>query len=269
MGLEDSVIIVTGSSVGLGAATARIAASKGARVLINYTKSEAEAEETAQACRDLGGDAVLCQGNVAEDADCRRMAAVALEQWGRIDGLVNNAGSSVFASATDLESLSGDDFLNIYKVNVVGAYQMIRAVVPHLKAQGKGSIVNVSSISAITGGGSSIAYAASKSALNTMTISLARSLAPEIRVNAVCPGPVPTRWWDDGLGEDGSSTALPKFSRRRFPCRKPHRPRAWPRQMVWMLEAAGHVTGETIMIDSGMHLIRFQAITCLNCDLYD
>ena len=123
--LDGSVIIVTGSATGLGAATARVAASKGARVVINYTKSEAEAKETAQACRDLGGDTVLCKGNVAEDADCRRMAAAALEKWGRIDGLVNNAGSSKFASAADLESLSGEDFLNIYAVNVVGAYQMI------------------------------------------------------------------------------------------------------------------------------------------------
>ena len=154
---------------------------------------------------------------------------MALEQWGRIDGLVNNAGSSVFASAADLESLSGDDFLNIYKVNVVGAYQMIRAVVPHLKAQGKGSIVNVSSISAITGGGSSIAYAASKSALNTMTISLARSLAPEIRVNAVCPGPIPTRWWGDGLGEEGRERLFRSFEAQ-VPFRKPHRPRAWPKR---------------------------------------
>ena len=190
MKLDGSVIVVTGSATGLGAATAKIAASKGARVLINYTKSESEAKETAQACKDLGGDALLCQGNVAEDADCRRMAAAALEQWGRIDGLVNNAGASVFASAVDLESLSGEDFLNIYAVNVVGAYQMIRAVTPHLKARGEGSIVNVSSISAITGGGSSIAYAASKAALNTMTVGLARSLAPQIRVNAVCPGPI-------------------------------------------------------------------------------
>ena len=257
MGIEGSVIIVTGSSVGLGAATARIAASKGARVLINYTKSEAEAKDTAQACRDLGGDAVLCQGNVAEDADCRRMASVALEKWGRIDGLVNNAGASVFASAVDLESLSGEDFLNIYQVNVVGAYQIIRAVLPHLKAQGKGSIVNVSSISAITGGGSSIAYAASKAALNTMTISLARSLAPEIRVNAVCPGPIPTRWWGDGLGEEGAQRLFRSFEAQ-VPLQEAPSAESVAETVVWMLEGASHVTGETIMVDSGMHLLGFK-----------
>ena len=241
----------------MGAATALVAASKGARVVINFTKSEEEARETAQACRDLGSDAVLCQGNVAEDADCRRMAAVALEQWGRIDGLVNNAGSSKFASAADLESLSGEDFLNIYAVNVVGPYQMVRAVAPHLKAQGEGSIVNVSSISAITGGGSSLAYAASKAALNAMTLGLARSLSPEIRVNSVCPGPVPTRWWSGGLGEEGAKRLFESFERQ-VPLQEAPTAESVAETVVWLLEAAGHVTGETIMVDSGMHLISFR-----------
>ena len=187
MALDGSVIVVSGSATGLGAAVAKGVAAKGARVVINYTKSLGDAEETVQACADLGTEALLCQGDVSSDADCRRMAAAALEKWGRIDGLVNNAGASKFASHADLESLTGDDFLHIYNVNVVGAYQMTRAAAPHMKAQGRGTIVNVSSISAITGAGSSIAYAASKGALNTMTASLARALAPEIRVNAVCP----------------------------------------------------------------------------------
>ncbi len=257
MKLDGSVIVVTGSATGIGSATARLAASKGARVVINYTKSEAEAKATAAACRDAGGDAVLCQANVAEDADCRQMAAMALERWGRIDGLVNNAGTSVFASATDLESLSGEDFLNIYAVNVVGAYQMIRAVAPHLKTQGEGSIVNVSSISAITGGGSSLAYAASKAAMNAMTLGLARSLGPEIRVNSVCPGPVPTRWWDGGLGEEGADRLFESFARQ-VPLQEAPTAESVAETVVWMLEAAGHVTGETVMVDAGMHLISFK-----------
>ena len=257
MKTENPVIIVTGSAVGVGAAVGRSAASQGARVLINYTKSEAEARATAQVCRDLGGDAITCQGNVADDADCRRMAAAALARWGRIDGLVNNAGASVFASAADLESLSGDDFLNIYAVNVVGAYQMIRAAAPHLKAAGRGAVVNVSSISAITGGGSSIAYAASKAALNAMTIALARSLAPEIRVNAVCPGPIPTRWWSGGLGEEGARRLFQSFEAQ-VPLQAAPTPESVADTIVWLLQAADHITGETIMIDSGMHLIGFK-----------
>lgn len=257
MEIEGSVIIVTGSATGVGAAVARRAASRGGRVVVNYTKSEAEANETLQACLDLRGDALLFRGDVSVDADCRGMAAAALDRWGRIDGLVNNAGQSVFASSSDLESLSAEEFLNIYSVNVVGAYQMIRAVTPQFRSQGSGAVVNVSSISAITGGGSSIAYAASKGALNTMTLGLARSLAPEIRVNAVCPGPMPTRWWDGGLGEEGAKTLFKKFEEQ-VPLAAAPTAESVAGTVLWLLEAADHITGETIMIDSGQHLIGFK-----------
>ena len=162
------------------------------KVVVNYTKSETEAQETASACRELGVETLVCRADVSVDEDCRRMASEAVAKWSRIDGLVNNAGQSVFASSADLEALSAEDFLRIYSVNVVGAYQMTRAVAPHLKTQGRGAIVNVSSISSLTGAGSSIAYAASKGALNTLTLSLARALAPEIRVNAVLPALFPS-----------------------------------------------------------------------------
>ena len=257
MELEGSVIVVTGSATGLGSAIARAAAAQGARLLINYTRSQPEAEATAQACRDAGAEALVCRGDVSQDADCRNLAATALEKWGRIDGLVNNAGQSVFASAADLESLNADDFLNIYAVNVVGAYQMARAVAPHLKAQGRGSIVNVSSVSAITGGGSSIAYAASKGAMNTMTLALARALAPEIRVNAVCPGPVPTRWWDNGLGEEAAGGLFRRLAEQ-VPLQSAPTPEDVAGTVVWLLAGARHITGETLMIDSGMHLMGFR-----------
>ncbi len=194
MNLRDSVIIVTGSATGLGAAIVKQAAAKGARVVINYTKSEKEARDTEAVCDYLGVESILCKADVSVDEDCRRMAAEAVEKWGRIDGLVNNAARSVFASSKDLESLSAQHFMDLYSVNVVGAYQMTRAVAPHIKAQGGGAIVNVSSISAITGAGSSIAYVASKGALNTMTTALARALAPEIRVNAIMPGAFSSLW---------------------------------------------------------------------------
>ena len=202
MDLAGGVFIVTGSATGLGAAVARRLAGKGGRVVINYTRSLAEAEETAAACRELGGEAVLCRADVSVDEDCRRMAAEALARWGRIDGLVNNAARSKIVPHDDLEGLTGEDFNQIFAVNVVGAYQMVRAVTPAMKKEGKGAIVNISSGSGFSGSGSSIAYAASKAALNVMTLSLARALAPEIRVNAVCPGVMQTRWWRDGLGEE-------------------------------------------------------------------
>ena len=257
MNLAGSVIIVTGSATGLGSATAKLAASKGANVVINYTKSEVEAKETAAACRDLGTEVLLCRADVSVDQDCRRMAAEAVAKGGRIDGLVNNAGQSVFASSADLESLTAEDFLHVYSVNVVGAYQMIRATAPHLKTSGEGAIVNVSSISSITGAGSSIAYAASKGALNTMTVSLARALAPEVRVNAVLPGLFPSRWWSEGLGEERYHRLVEQFVEA-VPLKAAATPDALAESVVWLLEGAKFITGETIMIDSGMHLLGFQ-----------
>ncbi|MCH8894025.1 MAG: SDR family oxidoreductase, partial [Chloroflexi bacterium] len=141
--------------------------------------------------------------------------------------------------------------------NVVGAYQMTRAVAPHIKAQGDGSIVNVSSISALTGAGSSIAYVASKGALNTMTTALARALAPEIRVNAVLPGAFPSRWWSEGLGEQGAKTLFEKFTDQ-VPLQAVADVDSVAKTVVWLLEDAGYITGEMIKIDSGMHLLGFQ-----------
>ena len=254
MNLEGAVIIVTGSATGLGAAVARRVAGKGSKVVINYTRSQVEAEETAAACRELGGDAILCRADVSVDEDCRRMAAEALARWGRIDGLVNNAARSKIVPHDDLEGLSDEDFNQIFAVNVVGAYQMVRAVTPAMKEQGRGAIVNISSGSGFSGSGSSIAYAASKGALNTMTLSLARALAPEIRVNAVCPGVMQTRWWREGLGEENYNAFIERYAQR-TPLQAAGHPDIVAEPVVWLLEGAEHVTGETIMVDAGSHLV--------------
>ncbi|MBU6472374.1 MAG: SDR family oxidoreductase, partial [Alphaproteobacteria bacterium] len=202
--LAGKVAIVTGSATGIGAATAVGLARRGAHVLVNYARSAAEAEKTAQAARaagaPYGAKVKVVQADVSADADCRRLAEAALAEWGRLDILVNNAGTTKFATAADLDALSAEDFAAIYAVNVIGPFQMARAAAPALKTGGQngagmGAIVNVSSFAAISGVGSSIAYAASKGALNTLTLSLARTLAPEVRVNAVCPGYVATAWF--------------------------------------------------------------------------
>jgi 3-oxoacyl-[acyl-carrier protein] reductase len=200
MGNDRAVYIVTGSSAGVGAATVLLLARRGAAVVVNCTKSAAEAEETAQRCVAAGGEAVVVKGDVSQDADCRRIAAAALDRWGRIDGLVNNAGTTRFAPMRKLDALEAADFQRIYAVNTIGAYQMIRACEAPLRAA-RGAVVNVSSISSTMGIGSSVAYACSKGALNSLTISLARALGPEIRVNAVLPGFIETRWLKQGLGD--------------------------------------------------------------------
>jgi 3-oxoacyl-[acyl-carrier protein] reductase len=253
MDLEGGVFIVTGSATGLGATVAQRLAAKGARVVINYTKSEAEALATAEACRRLGAEAIVCRADVSVDKECRQMVAAALDQWGRVDGLVNNAAQSKIVPHANLEGLSSEDFLRIFAVNVVGPYQMVRAVTPAMKNRGKGAIVNISSVSAITGSGSSIAYAASKAALNVMTLSLARALAPEIRVNAVCPGVMQTHWWREGLGEENYNAFINRYAES-APLKTAGTTEAVADPVVWLLEGADHVTGETIMVDAGTHL---------------
>jgi 3-oxoacyl-[acyl-carrier protein] reductase len=253
MELKNSVCIVTGSATGIGAACAIDLAKRGARVVINYTKSEAEAKATAAECEKLGAETLVVQANIAVDADCHRMADAALTKWGRIDGLVNNAGTTKVAfDHADLNALQAQDFHDIYAVNVIGSFQMIRAVEPAMRKQGSGAIVNVSSIAGVMGTGTSVAYAASKGALNTMTLSLARVLGPEIRVNAVCPGFVETRWLQAALGARYESQRAKVAERN--PLQKTSTPEDISRAIVWLLEGADLVTGEFIIVDGGMHL---------------
>jgi 3-oxoacyl-[acyl-carrier protein] reductase len=201
MNLENGVALVTGSSSGVGAATAKLLAEQGCRVVINYSKSVDAAQAVAEECRKLGADALVCQANVADDGDCKNMIAAALEKWGRLDALVNNAGTTKFMNHANLGGLDKQDFFDIYGVNVVGPYQMTRAAEKALRKSGDGAVVNVSSIAGVKGAGSSIAFAASKGALITMTMSLARVLSPEVRVNCVCPGFIAGEWLKDGMGE--------------------------------------------------------------------
>jgi len=253
MDLKGKAIIVTGSATGLGAAVAEGLAAKGSNVVINYTRSESEAQKTAKVCQDLGVEVLLCQADVSKDEDCRRMADQAFEKWGRIDGLVNNAGTSKFAAHNNLEALSAEDFQNIYAVNVVGAFQMIRAATPHMKATGMGAVVNISSIAGVTGIGSSVAYAASKGALNTLTLSLARALGPEIRVNAVCPGTIQSRWLRNGMGDERYEAHIKRVEQE-TPLKAASMPEDIAEAVIWFIEGARHVTGETLMVDAGKHL---------------
>jgi len=253
MDILGGVAIVTGSARGVGAATARMLAEKGCNVVINYSKSERQAREVENACRGFGVETLLCKADVASDEDCRRMAAEAIEKWGRIDALVNNAGTTTFCAHDDLEGLSKDDFLHIYGINVVGAYQMVRAVVPHMKKAGSGSIVNVASISGVTGIGSSVAYAASKGALITMTLSLARVLGPEIRMNAVCPSFIQGDWLRQGMGAE-KYEATKQYLEGTTPLRMTATPETVAESILYFISGAPLVTGETLILDGGFHL---------------
>lgn len=200
MNKETKTAIITGSSSGVGAASCIEFAKRGWNVVINYSQNESGAYELAETCKNLGVDTLVCQANVANEADCQRVVDETIKTFGSIDALVNNAGTTRYCNYNDLEGLNKKDFQDIYEVNVIGAYQMVKMAAPYLKKV-HGAIVNISSISAISGVGSSIAYAASKGALSTMTLSLAHALAPKVRVNGVCPGFIQTRWTKGFLGD--------------------------------------------------------------------
>ncbi|MCC6473650.1 MAG: SDR family oxidoreductase [Burkholderiales bacterium] len=255
MAVVRKVAIVTGSASGIGAATAEALAGKGVNVLVNYSRSRCDAQSVATRCEALGVEAAVHQADVSDDAACRAMAQAAMARWGRIDYLVNNAGTTRFVEHADLEGLGSEDFLRIYAVNVVGAFQMVRAVAPHMKQAASGAIVNVSALAALTGSGSCIAYAASKAALNSLTVTLARALGPQIRVNAVCPGFVKSRWMEQGLGSERYASALRK-TEANAPLRAASTPQDVAEPIVWLLEAARHVTGELLMVDAGFRLAR-------------
>jgi 3-oxoacyl-[acyl-carrier protein] reductase len=234
------VAIVTGGTSGMGEAAVRELLKRGWNVAAMARKKKAT------------GEAFAVEGDVAADADCRRVAQEVLAKWGRIDALVNNAGTTKFVAHNDLEGLSADDILGIFRINLVGPFQMIRACAPALK-QSRGSIVNISSVASVLGTGSSIAYAASKSALETMSISLSRALAPEIRVNVVAPGFVKTPWQVSEHGQAGADELERKYASV-APLGVAAEAEDVADAVCWLLDGARRVTGDIIYIDAGMHI---------------
>ena len=253
MDMQNGVAIVTGSSSGVGAACARQLAELGAHVVINYSRNREGAEATEAACREFGAETLVVQADVSNDDQCHALARAAEDRWGRIDALINNAGTTKFVAHPDLDGLSSEDFLNIYAVNTVGPFMMTRAVVPAMQRGQRGSIVNVSSIAGVMGVGSSIAYAASKGALNTMTLSLARALGPHIRVNTICPGFIQGDWLRGGLGDEAYEA-----SKRRVQETSPLQVASSPDDIaagvLYFVTGADVVTGETLIMDGGSHL---------------
>src|SRR5580704_17080293 len=259
MSKDGLCVIVTGSASGLGAATSAMLAKDGARIVINYSSSQKEAEQTADLCRTAGGDVVVVQGDVTRDEDCRKIVAAAAP-WGRLDALINNACTTKHMAHDNLDGLSAEDFQRLFGVNTIGPFQMVRAARSLLETAAKASsrasaVVNVSSVAGISGVGSSVAYAASKGALNTMTYSLARALAPLIRVNTVCPGYIDTPWFTKGRGEAGA-----KQVRDSVIAKVPLKVASTAEDIATLVcflatPASSNMTGELVRMDAGMHLI--------------
>ncbi len=252
---DRKVCIVTGSSSGIGAAMARLYAANGWDVVVNYSRDPAPAEAVAAECRALGVDALVVRADVAADADCRRLAAEVERRFGHADVLVINAGTTKFVAAQDLDGLEAEDFHRIYGVNVIGPFQMIRALHPLLKTRSGAGIVNVSSIASMMGIGSSIAYMASKGALNAMTVGLARALGPTVRVNAIAPGLVETPWLQSGLGAERYAAAVQGY-RARSALDAVLTPEDVADAAWWLGARAAKTTGEVLLLDAGLRITR-------------
>ena len=240
---QKRVALVTGSATGIGRAVAWRFAERGFAVTVNYSKSKDEAEETAEGVRERGGLAIVVEADVADDTAVRAMVERTVESFGGLDVLVNNAATTYFVPHTDLDGLTGKVWDDILNVNLKGTFFACRAAMPLLKARG-GNIVNIASVAGVAGSGSSIAYAASKGAVITLTKSLAKAFAPEVRVNAVAPGPVQTRWLADH--PEMIESAM-KFT----PLKRPATPEDVASVVFFLADQTSLMTGQVLVVDGG------------------
>ncbi len=244
--LKGQTALITGAGTGIGRSIALRLAGAGADLVINYSRSEQEALATQREAEALGARTLLYRADVADDGEVQAMVAEALANFGRLDILVNNAGVTNFVAHDDLAGLSDEYWDRVMDVNVKGTFHCCRAAAPALKAQ-QGCIVNIASVAGLTGLGSSIAYAASKAALLSMTKSLARVLAPRVRVNAISPGIVETRWvagQEDHVRRLAAGTPLGRAAV----------PEDVSEVALGLIAGAGFVTGQNIVVDGGMFI---------------
>jgi 3-oxoacyl-[acyl-carrier protein] reductase len=257
MDIQGKVALVTGSSTGIGRATAVRLAELGAKVVVNYANSADDAAETLDAVRAAGAEGIVVQADVTDEGAVTAMLSRASAELGPVQVLVNNAGTSRFVPFHDLDGLTDDIWEETYRTNVISAFRCIRLCVPAMREEGWGSIVNVASIAGVMSIGSSLAYAASKAALINATRGLARTLAPVIRVNAVAPGYVDSPWWERRGGMSGEQVERQREgARASSPLRLATQPEQIADTVAWLAVGAGAetITGECLLADAGMHL---------------
>lgn len=254
MEVDGRCAIVTGGGTGVGRATALDLARRGCHVVVNYSRSVDAAEETAAEAAALGVRAVPCRADVADDADCRALVETAVRELGALHVLVNNAGTTVFVPHAELDRIGDGDWERLIGVNLKGPFQCARAARGPIDEAGGGEIVNVSSVAGILGMGSSIPYCCSKAGLNNLTLTLARVLAPKIRVNAVAPGFIEGEWLRQGLGPayDAIKSAIAERSALGRVCRAQDVSDA----ILSLITGSDLVTGQVLACDGGMLLGR-------------
>jgi 3-oxoacyl-[acyl-carrier protein] reductase len=252
MDLAGAVAIVTGGGTGIGRAVSESLARAGARaVVVNYSRSAEDAEAAAAALRQLGCDGVPHRASVADEAAVKAMVGDTVSRFGRLDVLINNAGTTRFIPQPDLDALTEEVWDEILGVNLKGTFYCARAAAPALK-QARGAIVNIASVAGMRASGSSIAYGVSKAAVLQLTRNLAIALAPEVRVNAVAPGLVSTRWFRRAFGEEAASS-----QEERLASGTPLGQVATAEhvaQAVMGFLGSDLVTGETLLVDGGRHV---------------
>lgn len=249
--LVGKVALVTGAAVGIGRAIAVAYAREGAKVVVNYSKSRKEAEETARLVRQAGGESHLIQADVAQDKQVRAMVAEILERFGRLDILVNNAGITAFVDFSDLEGLTEEVWDRLYGVNVKGTFFCCRAVAAAMRKQGHGRIINIASLAGIGALGSSIAYSTSKAALIHMSKCLARTLGPEIRVNVIAPGFIlETRW---NVGRPNLEATAEKAAQA-APLKRAGKPEDIAEAALFLATGGDFMTGDVMIVDGGRAL---------------
>ena len=253
------VAIVTGAAGGVGAATALLLARRGYDLVLNFNRSAELMQASLDACRAAGADAVSLQGDVAQDQVCRALAHEAVQRWGGIDAVVNAAGATRFVPIADLEGVNAEDFQRIIAINTLGPFQMTRAAAPHLRDGG--AVVNVSSNSTLSGNGSSLPYVVSKGALNTLTLGLARALAPRVRVNAVLPGLIEGRWMREGLGDEVGYQRVRDGYAATSLLERVSTPDDIASAIAWLLDPACLMTGQLMVVDAGFLLGKPPAAT--------
>jgi 3-oxoacyl-[acyl-carrier protein] reductase len=242
---KDKVVVVTGGGTGLGRAMCRQFAHEGAAVIVNYSKSEERAKEVIDGIVAMGGRAAAVQADVSRDSQARQLIETAVARFGRLDILINNAGWTRFIPHDDLEELSEEVLENTWSVIVKAPIYCIRAAAPYLRKNGAGSVINITSSAAYTAMGSSVIYCAAKAALASITKSMARALAPAIRVNAIAPGFVDTgfvNWSPEVLAH------LKKKSRLNRSIVADDIADA----AVFLAAGANASTGQTILVDGGV-----------------
>ncbi|MEQ1825004.1 MAG: SDR family NAD(P)-dependent oxidoreductase [Pirellula sp.] len=253
---KSKVAIITGGGTGVGLAASLQLANLGYRVVINYSRSVDEAREACSEIESSGGTAMTVQADVADDTACRDMVSKVLDAFGRVDVLINCAGTTEFIPFHDFDAVSEETWLRLYRVNVMGAFQCARAVRAPMLAAGDGHIINISSTAAQLAQGSSIPYCCTKAALDNLTVSLARTLAPRIRVNAIAPGFIAGRWTQGGLG-DRYETIKQAYADS-LPMKQVCTPKDIADGIVSLILGSRLVTGQTLTVDAGMTIAGYQ-----------